>query len=105
MWNSRFWRIIMATLSIFLKENVPSPVSTTIFGVEDIEVNDFEKFKFLGQEIQPSKNLTISLGLASFPEDAKNKESLIALADSALYQAKAAGKNRTYIYSKETAKP
>lgn len=58
-----------------------------------------EKFDFPGQEIQPDKNLTISLGLASFPEDAKNKAQLISKADSALYQAKAAGKNRTHIYS------
>lgn len=58
-----------------------------------------EKFDFPGQEIQPDKNLTISLGLASFPEDAKNKAELISKADSALYQAKAAGKNRTHIYS------
>ncbi len=58
-----------------------------------------EKFDFPGQEIQPNKNLTISLGLASFPEDAKNKAELISKADSALYQAKAAGKNRTHIYS------
>jgi len=31
----------------YLKDNVPAPVSTTIFGVEDVEVNDFEKFKFI----------------------------------------------------------
>ena len=58
-----------------------------------------ERFEFPGQEVQPNKNLTISLGLASFPEDAKNKEELISKADSALYQAKKAGKNRTHIYS------
>ena len=57
-----------------------------------------EQFRFPGEEIQPNKNLTISLGLASFPEDAKNKSELVAKADSALYQAKAAGKNRTHIY-------
>jgi len=61
-----------------------------------------EKFDFPGEKVQPNKNLTISLGLASFPEDAKNKESLIAHADNALYQAKAAEKNRTCIYSKQT---
>lgn len=59
-----------------------------------IEKNDFQ-----GQNIQPNKNLTISLGLASFPEDVKDKGGLIAKADSALYRAKAAGKNRTHIYS------
>ena len=58
-----------------------------------------ERFDFPGQEVQPDKNLTISLGLASFPEDGKNKGELISKADNALYQAKAAGRNRTYIYS------
>ncbi|MBL7085316.1 MAG: sensor domain-containing diguanylate cyclase [Candidatus Omnitrophica bacterium] len=58
-----------------------------------------EGFNFPGQEVQPNKNLTISLGLASFPEDAKIKGELISKTDSALYQAKAAGKNRTHIYS------
>ncbi|UCB57474.1 MAG: sensor domain-containing diguanylate cyclase [Candidatus Omnitrophota bacterium] len=60
-----------------------------------------EKFEFPDQKIQPNNNLTVSIGLASFPEDAKNKEGLIAKADKALYQAKRAGKNRTHIYSAE----
>jgi len=59
-----------------------------------------EKFDFPGQEIQPEQNLTISLGLASFPDDAKTAGRLISKADSALYQAKKAGKNKTLIYSR-----
>ena len=35
----------------------------------------------------------ISLGLASFPEDAGNSQELLALADGALFQIKASGKN------------
>ena len=35
----------------------------------------------------------ISLGLASFPEDAENSQELLALADGALFQIKAGGKN------------
>ncbi len=58
-----------------------------------------EKFPFPGENIQPNGSLTISLGLASFPEDGRNKQDLIARADKALYQAKKAGKNRTFIYS------
>jgi diguanylate cyclase (GGDEF)-like protein len=45
--------------------------------------------------------LTISSGIASFPNDAQNKEDLIARADEALYKAKKAGKNRTVIYTAE----
>lgn len=58
-----------------------------------------ESTNFSGQEIQPEKNLTISLGLAAFPEDAKEKSDLIAKADKALYQAKTAGKNQTCLAS------
>ncbi|HEX8600274.1 MAG TPA: GGDEF domain-containing protein [Chloroflexia bacterium] len=39
---------------------------------------------------------TVSIGLASFPEDARNPEMLIAKADAALYQAKRAGRNRIF---------
>ena len=53
-----------------------------------------EQFLFPFKEHQPLGNMTVSLGLATFPEDAHDMESLIEAADQALYQAKAAGKNR-----------
>ena len=40
------------------------------------------------------KNITISIGMASFPENGDTKENLIAKADKALYEAKKLGKNR-----------
>ncbi|MFH1868345.1 MAG: diguanylate cyclase [Candidatus Omnitrophota bacterium] len=46
-------------------------------------------------------SLTISSGIASFPHDARNKESLIKKADDALYKAKEIGKNKTVIYSSQ----
>jgi len=51
-----------------------------------------------GSTIACSKKLTISLGVASFPEDAHVKEDLINKADQALYEAKARGKNMTVSY-------
>jgi diguanylate cyclase (GGDEF)-like protein len=39
---------------------------------------------------------TVSIGLASFPEHGRNIEALLARADRALYQAKAAGRNRVH---------
>lgn len=39
-------------------------------------------------------NITISIGVASFPENAPDKETLINLADCALYESKTHGKNR-----------
>jgi diguanylate cyclase (GGDEF)-like protein len=47
-------------------------------------------------ETSPSlKNITISIGVASYPEDAQKKEDLLAGADKALYKAKRSGKNKT----------
>jgi diguanylate cyclase (GGDEF)-like protein/PAS domain S-box-containing protein len=42
--------------------------------------------------------LTISVGVASYPTDAQNKEELIRRADQALYRAKQRGRNRTCIW-------
>ena len=47
----------------------------------------------------------ITLGLASFPSDADNKDDLIDNADRALYQGKEAGKNCIFLFgSKEKYK-
>lgn len=45
-----------------------------------------------------SGKITVSIGLASYPEDALTKEELISKADSALYQAKHLGKNRVCLF-------
>ncbi len=41
--------------------------------------------------------MTVSIGVANFPDDAKDKEELIAKADRAMYIAKFSGKNQTCI--------
>ncbi len=43
--------------------------------------------------------LTVSCGIATYPEDALSKSDLISHADIALYEAKHAGKNKTCLYS------
>jgi diguanylate cyclase (GGDEF)-like protein len=43
--------------------------------------------------------LTVSLGVATLPNDATSAEALIAAADEALYDAKRQGRNRTVLYS------
>ncbi|WP_240686724.1 GGDEF domain-containing protein [Amycolatopsis suaedae] len=42
--------------------------------------------------------VTVSIGVASHPKDASSLEALMQAADTALYQAKAAGRNRTLLY-------
>lgn len=44
--------------------------------------------------------VTVSLGIASFPRDARNKFQLVEMADLALYQAKESGRNMTFTYSR-----
>lgn len=47
-------------------------------------------------------SLTISIGIAGFPEHASNAEELIEKADRALYEAKRAGKNQIRIFKSDT---
>jgi diguanylate cyclase (GGDEF)-like protein len=47
-----------------------------------------------GMDSQPLKRLTLSAGVASFPEDAKSDVNLTDRADKALYQAKKLGRDR-----------
>ncbi len=54
-------------------------------------------------KIPPQNNeikLTVSIGLASFPFDAQNKEDLITEADKAMYIAKFTGRNQTCLANK-----
>ncbi|HET6370514.1 MAG TPA: diguanylate cyclase, partial [Nitrospiria bacterium] len=44
--------------------------------------------------------VTVSIGAASYPNDADNRESLILRADRALYASKNGGRNRVTVYSK-----
>ncbi|MFH1189566.1 MAG: sensor domain-containing diguanylate cyclase, partial [Candidatus Omnitrophota bacterium] len=50
-------------------------------------------------ELDAAHRLTISCGIATYPEDASSKSELISNADLALYEAKHAGKNKTCPYS------
>lgn len=50
------------------------------------------------QPIEEIGRITISLGVATIPEHAAGKDSLIEKADNAMYQAKRRGKNLTIIY-------
>ncbi len=43
--------------------------------------------------------VTLSLGVALFPEDGSDMESLVHAADAALYEAKKAGRNRVEMTS------
>jgi diguanylate cyclase (GGDEF)-like protein len=56
---------------------------------------NIEKHPFIHKEILPKKVLTVSIGLATFPEDGSSTAELISYCDKALYDAKKKGKNTT----------
>ncbi|HHN47010.1 MAG TPA: diguanylate cyclase [Planctomycetes bacterium] len=53
-----------------------------------------EGVSFPSEEVLPTGNLTVSVGVAEFPQDAHDRTGLIAHADRALYVAKRSGRNR-----------
>ena len=57
-------------------------------------VKAIHDYPFAYRERQPLGFVSVSLGLATFPEDAESKDALIEKADGALYVAKTTGKNR-----------
>jgi len=52
-----------------------------------------EEYPFPGGESQPAGRVTLSLGVAGYPEDGDAATALIGAADRALYEAKHAGRN------------
>jgi diguanylate cyclase (GGDEF)-like protein len=63
-----------------------------------------EKHAFPGAETQPQKKITISVGLASYPEHGLSSDEILNRADKSLYFAKESGRNRTIIYNETIEK-
>jgi diguanylate cyclase (GGDEF)-like protein len=59
-----------------------------------------ENYPFPGRENQPLKKVTVSVGIATFPEDGAERPELVERADGAMYRAKKLGRNSVW-----TAKP
>lgn len=57
-------------------------------------------FRLSADADAPMERLTISIGIAVFPEDARVKSALLEAADAALYEAKARGRNRVVFHSR-----
>jgi diguanylate cyclase len=70
---------------------------------EAIEGHDFSAVRRGSTEPPHTHKITISVGLASFPDDGRDPIQLVELADSALYRAKRSGRNRVCAYRPTTS--
>ena len=50
--------------------------------------------RFLDSKVMPTRHLTISIGVCTFPTDAQNFQELIEIADKHLYSAKRSGRDK-----------
>ena len=60
--------------------------------------NKILQHKFANQEVQPKGVFTLSCGVATYPQDAHNKDTLIQNADAALLKAKRSGKDMIVLH-------
>jgi len=58
--------------------------------------SSIEEFSFSSCVGKHMGRLTVTIGLASLPEDAQDKTGLIEMADKGMYRGKESGKNRVY---------
>ncbi len=57
-----------------------------------------EAYPFENEETQPGGKITISMGVATFPEDAVDFDGLVGVADRRLYMAKDNGRNQVAVF-------
>jgi diguanylate cyclase (GGDEF)-like protein len=77
---------------------LPETSKTGAFQVADRARESIADCAFPFREGQPGERLTVSMGVATYPADARDVRTLLERADSALYVAKARGKNQVYLY-------
>ena len=63
-----------------------------------VEKHEFAAVRKGGSSDVKTHHITISIGVAAFPDDARDPIELVELADSALYRAKRSGRNRICAY-------
>ena len=62
-----------------------------------------ESFPFPGREEQPLNKVTVSVGIATYPEDGAERPELVQRADEAMYRAKKLGRNAVWTAKTEDA--
>ena len=77
---------------------LPSTTKGGALQVAERTRQQIEQHQFPHEETQPGGRLTVSLGIATWPADAREADQLVQHADSALYIAKARGRNQVHLY-------
>ena len=110
--GDRVLRVVAATLASQLRRvdtlaryggeefTVLLPRSDAAHGVEVAEKlrRAIEEIDFPGGHTQPSGRVTLSLGVAVFPEHGGDGAEVLDRADSALYEAKNGGRNQVHLF-------
>jgi diguanylate cyclase (GGDEF)-like protein len=73
---------------------LPETPKKNAFNVADEMRQKIAENPFDGREAMPGGKVTVSMGVASYPDDGSDVSSLILHADQALYQAKGQGRNK-----------
>lgn len=107
---------VLKIIASILKENITEDQIACRYGGEELTIilpnkdenyalnlaesirKKIEIYEFKGEENQPNGEVTVSLGVSTFPSKAKNENELINSADDALYRAKFFNKNRVECY-------
>jgi diguanylate cyclase (GGDEF)-like protein len=71
---------------------LPSRDKNTVYKIADELRQKIEKAKIILRKHET--HVTVSIGLASFPQDSANADELIRKADKAMYEAKNKGRNQ-----------
>ncbi len=73
-----------------------TPKEGAVMLAEDLR-QQIEQHAFQGEETQPNGKLTVSIGVATYPEDGESSSILLQKADEALYKSKENGRNRVTV--------
>ena len=79
---------------------LPETTENEAYMVGERIVLTINEYKFETADVGPIGKLSVSVGLAAFPQDAVKPQELIKKADQALYRGKKLGKNRICAFRK-----